>query len=207
MFRDVPGQRSLSRDFWCCSCPGTKGRRDNNFFLSRDKGTTGRPVLDCPGTSRGTSHPLETLIDMDLTIYFSNFIKVQIFWEGRTNLAHLPLFIGHYLVVSNYKWKMNLFCGLLRISKVYDRKVFFFLWKFTSMEIRMLLQKWCRPIFATLNEQSYTKSELTLSFSLQLPTDWLCTCIQSFIRTTYLIYVVDCYISTFVEFADACFDI
>ena len=55
--RDVPGQRSLSRDFCCCSCPGTKGQRDKETFLSRDKGTTGRTVTDCPGTSR----PLETL--------------------------------------------------------------------------------------------------------------------------------------------------
>ena len=31
-------------------------------FLFRDKGTTGRPVPDCPGTSRGTSRPLETLM-------------------------------------------------------------------------------------------------------------------------------------------------
>ena len=33
--------------------------------------------------------------------------KVQIFWEGHKNLAHLPLFIWHYLVASNYKWKMG----------------------------------------------------------------------------------------------------
>ena len=33
--------------------------------------------------------------------------KVQIFWEGLKNLAHLPLFCWHYLVVSNYKWKMG----------------------------------------------------------------------------------------------------
>ena len=34
-------------------------------------------------------------------------IKVQIFWEGHKNLTHLPLFIWHYLVVSNYEWKMG----------------------------------------------------------------------------------------------------
>ena len=33
-------------------------------------------------------------------------IKVQIFWEGRKNLVHLPIFIWHYLVASNHKWKM-----------------------------------------------------------------------------------------------------
>ena len=60
--RDVPGERSLSRDFCCCSCPGTKGQRDKETFLSWDKGTTGRPVPDCPRTSCGTSHLLETLI-------------------------------------------------------------------------------------------------------------------------------------------------
>ena len=46
--RDVPGQKSLSRDICSCPCPGTKGHRDKNFFLSRDKGTTGRPVPVCP---------------------------------------------------------------------------------------------------------------------------------------------------------------
>ena len=40
----VPGQRSLSRDICSCPCPGTKGQRDKKNFLSRDKGTTGRPV-------------------------------------------------------------------------------------------------------------------------------------------------------------------
>ena len=42
--RDVPGQRCLSRDICSCPCPGTKGHRDKKIFLSRDKGTTGRPV-------------------------------------------------------------------------------------------------------------------------------------------------------------------
>ena len=62
--RDGTGQRSLSRDICSCPCPGTKGHRDKNFFLSRDKGTTGRPVPVCPGTSRGTSRPVETLISI-----------------------------------------------------------------------------------------------------------------------------------------------
>ena len=35
------------------------------------------------------------------------FDKVQIFWDGHKNLAHLPLFFWHYLVSSNYKWKMG----------------------------------------------------------------------------------------------------
>ena len=60
--REGPGKRSLSRDICSCPCPGTTGLRDKIFFLSRDKGTTGRPVPVCPGTSRGTSRPLETLI-------------------------------------------------------------------------------------------------------------------------------------------------
>ena len=55
----VQGQRVLSQDICFCSCPGTKGHRDKIFFLSWDKGTTGRPVPVCPGTSR----PLETLKD------------------------------------------------------------------------------------------------------------------------------------------------
>ena len=34
--RDVPGQRSLPRDFCSCPCPGTKGQRDKEIFLSQD---------------------------------------------------------------------------------------------------------------------------------------------------------------------------
>ena len=33
-------------------------------------------------------------------------VKVQIFCEGRKNLAHLLLFVWHYIITSNYKWKM-----------------------------------------------------------------------------------------------------
>ena len=68
--RDIPGQKSLSRDFW--SWPWTKGHQDKEtFFVLRQrdsgtrklfcpwtKGTMGRPVPDCPGMSR----PLETLV-------------------------------------------------------------------------------------------------------------------------------------------------
>ena len=35
--------------------------------------------------------------------------KVQIFWEGHNNLVQLKNFIWHYLVASNYKWKMGKF--------------------------------------------------------------------------------------------------
>ena len=38
-------------------CPGTKGRRNKETFLSQDKETTGSPILDC----QETSSPLETL--------------------------------------------------------------------------------------------------------------------------------------------------
>jgi hypothetical protein len=62
--RDVPGQRGLSRDICSCPCPGTKGHRDKKISLSRDKGTTGRPVPVCPGTSR----PVKTLVS---TMYTS----------------------------------------------------------------------------------------------------------------------------------------
>ena len=52
-------------------CPGTTtsalvpGQRDSGtrkMSLSRDKGTAGRPVPVCPGTSRGTSRPVKTLV-------------------------------------------------------------------------------------------------------------------------------------------------
>ena len=42
--RDVPGQRSLSRDKSRSPCPGTKGHRDMKISLSRDKGTTVQTV-------------------------------------------------------------------------------------------------------------------------------------------------------------------
>ena len=35
------------------------------------------------------------------------FLKVKMFRESQKNLAHLPHFIWHYLVASNYKWKMG----------------------------------------------------------------------------------------------------
>ena len=41
--RDVPGQRSLSRDIYSCPCPGTKGHRDKENVLvpgQRDSGTS-----------------------------------------------------------------------------------------------------------------------------------------------------------------------
>ena len=61
LYRDVPGRPGteefvpghlllpLSRDKGTPGqaklfCPGTKGQRDRETFLSRDKGTTGRPV-------------------------------------------------------------------------------------------------------------------------------------------------------------------
>ena len=50
--------------------PGTKGHQDKNFVLSRDKGTTGRPVLVCPGLSRGTFRPVETLIGSIKSVCF-----------------------------------------------------------------------------------------------------------------------------------------
>ena len=60
--QDIPGQRSLFQYFCSCLCPGTKGQQDKGPFLSWNKGTTGRLVQDCPGTSRRTSPPLETLV-------------------------------------------------------------------------------------------------------------------------------------------------
>ena len=59
-------KKKLSWDFFCWSChgtkgqqtrklfcPRTKGRQDKETFLSWDKGTMGRPVPVCPGTSLG----------------------------------------------------------------------------------------------------------------------------------------------------------
>ena len=35
VLEDKMGQRSLSRDFYSCPCPGTKGHRDKKISLSR----------------------------------------------------------------------------------------------------------------------------------------------------------------------------
>ena len=58
---DVLEQRSLSWDFCSCPCPKTKGHWTKKISLSRNKGTTERPV---PG---GTSHPVETLPQTQIT--------------------------------------------------------------------------------------------------------------------------------------------
>ena len=42
--------------------------------------------------------------------------KVQIFWEGNKNLAHLPLFIWHYLVATNYKWNMGQYLNIVLLK-------------------------------------------------------------------------------------------
>ena len=80
---DGTGQRSLSRDICSCPCPGTKGHRDKNFFLSRDKGTTGRPVPVCPGTSRGTSRPLETLGYTVVTVFLLSLVDKEVLYLCR----------------------------------------------------------------------------------------------------------------------------
>ena len=49
---------------------------------------------------------VQTFLNFALAQVFM-IIKVQIFWEGHKNLAHLPLFSWHYLVVSNWKWKIG----------------------------------------------------------------------------------------------------
>ena len=51
-----------------------------------------------------TTGSIHKMLNVAIDVYLN---KVQIFWEGHKNLAHLPLFIWHYLVASNYKWKMG----------------------------------------------------------------------------------------------------
>ena len=52
---------------------------------------------------------LANLLNENTPFYSTNFThvftKVQIVWEGHKNLTHL--FFLHYLVASNYKWKMG----------------------------------------------------------------------------------------------------
>ena len=65
-------------------CPGifpaalVPGQRDSGtrkLFLSRDKGTTGRPFPDCPGTSR----PLEILVSMSCGVW--NVWSWELSWK------------------------------------------------------------------------------------------------------------------------------
>ena len=79
--RDVSVQRSLSRDFCSCPCPGTEGRWDKEIFLFPDKGTTGRPVPDCPGTSL----PLEALIRITCNEGNHIICSVVSFFEFKMN--------------------------------------------------------------------------------------------------------------------------
>ena len=46
-------------------------------------------------------------LKMKIVIAVMYLVKVQIFWEVHKNLAHLPLFIWHYLVASNYQRMMG----------------------------------------------------------------------------------------------------
>ena len=72
--RDVLGQRSFPWNFCSCPCSWTKGQQDKEIFLSRDKGTMGRSVPDCPGTSR----PLGTLITTtECLIFFETDVSSE----------------------------------------------------------------------------------------------------------------------------------
>ena len=67
--RDVPGQRSLLRDFCCCSCPGTKGQRDKETFFVPGQRTARQGNFFVTGQrDNGTSRSLETLIHMDFPL-------------------------------------------------------------------------------------------------------------------------------------------
>ena len=56
----------------------------------------------------------------------SHNIKVQIFWEGHKNLAHLSLsfdILPKYILASNYKWKMGqIFAAFSEFLNVESRK-------------------------------------------------------------------------------------
>ena len=57
-FLDVPGQRGLSRNVCCCSCPYTKGQRDKKFVFVPGKGTVGQGNLFVLGQwDNGMSSP------------------------------------------------------------------------------------------------------------------------------------------------------
>ena len=49
--------------------------------------------------------------------------KVQIFWAGHKNLAHLPLFFWQYLIASNYKRPSHNIWTLLRTVSTYTHKL------------------------------------------------------------------------------------
>ena len=90
-------------------------------------------------------------IKMSLMVLIDE-IKVRIFWEG-------PLKIWLHWVASNFKWNFFFkFCGLLRISELYEKI-------FCSSHGKKLLQ--ILPVSSVLNYQTGTnflESERTEQF-------------------------------------------
>ena len=46
------------------------------------------------------------ILKKNLPFWF-DVAKAHVFWEGHKNFTYLRIFIWHYLVTSNYKWKMG----------------------------------------------------------------------------------------------------
>ena len=101
----------------CCNCkatsyisPGTYGNMDSEVFK---------------GGIQNYSKEIMSRIIWIFLIFFS--FKVQIFWEGHKNLAHLPLMIWCYKVMSKKRVEDGPnSCGLLRITELY--------WNYYSFE-------------------------------------------------------------------------
>ena len=113
--RDVPGQRSLSRDICSWPCPGTKGHRDRqNFFVpgQRDNGTS------CPCLSRDVPRDVPSLgnpsIDK-LICLFSGCVQVH-----AVTFAHLVIlfYSDFYTVVKSFFNKANLDTHMNQFSPI-----------------------------------------------------------------------------------------
>ena len=108
MSRDVPGQRSLSRDIYSIPCPGTKGHRDKENVLvpgQRDSGTT-RPGLSRDVPSHG--NPSSNLTDGNRKFcYFLQYaLQTPFSLPSQRNfpISFKPkVTIGTYVLTENAK--------------------------------------------------------------------------------------------------------
>ena len=105
--RDVPGQRSLSRDICSCPCPGTKGHLDKKIFLSRDKGTTGRPVSVCPVPQKHQFQPVLQSSQQGLRTYCPNIYTMLMgqkyryaFYRAHASFSFWLLFYMRHAVYA-----------------------------------------------------------------------------------------------------------
>ena len=110
----------MSRDICFCPCPGTKGHRDKNFFLSRDKGTTGQrdvPSRFVPGRPAGCPVPWKQLLSgsiLPLSMYLGELLTCQL---DLLSAKALQCFIGTPMWLACQR-KCYLICDELQIFEI-----------------------------------------------------------------------------------------